>query len=103
MSTPRGRAAAQVAVDQERVASAVKTYHLMTTRFATLCGKRADPVIYEDARLNAVAAFEALLDAIRNERDALTILDAVRNNDPRFARRNPKDWGGSTAPPKDDA
>ena len=101
MSTPRGKAAAQVAADQERVASAVRTYHTMTQRFAVLCGKRADLVIYEAARLNAVSAFEALLDAIRNERDALTILDAVRNNDPRFARRNPRDLGGSA--PKDDA
>ncbi|AXQ68521.1 hypothetical protein HOT99_gp096 [Caulobacter phage CcrBL10] len=44
--------------------------------------KKVRPAIVEDYRLGAIAAFEALLDNMKNASDALAILNAVRAAEP---------------------
>lgn len=72
-----------------------------TRRFAALCAGNVQQTILDDARRIAVDAYEALLDSVRNERDALRLLDSMqrqpRRPTPPHLRYRPG------RPPKDPA
>ena len=85
--TPAMRAAYRLKEREAVTAQAIAAWEEANKRFAGLCLKGVSPAVREDYRFQAVAAYEAMLDAISTERDALNALDAVSKNKP--PRRRP--------------
>ncbi len=82
----RGDAARNVARREQITASAIALWEEMNRRFAKLSWQKVSKPILEQARFDATASYEAMLDAIVTERDALTMLDAARKQNPRDPR-----------------
>lgn len=87
MSRDREQAARHVAQREAITAKAVALWEEQNRRFAQLVFKKVQPAIVDSVRLDAVAAYEAMLDAVTCERTALIMLDAARRGQPR--RRGP--------------
>lgn len=73
---------------------AIDAWQTAVTRYAKLLAtedrKGLKPSIIEEYRLNAVAAFEALLDATHTARHALSLLDTARNVAAQKRRKRPE-------------
>ncbi|UTC29791.1 hypothetical protein BAJUN_01610 [Bajunvirus bajun] len=80
--TPAYRAAQHVKSREAVTANAIAAWETANKRFASLCLKTVSPAIREQYRFQAVVAYEAMLDAISTERDALNALHAVANQKP---------------------
>lgn len=86
----RVEAARHVAAREQTTARAIQHWHTANDHYAKVVFTGCQPMILEEARVMAICSYEAMLDAIRTERDALSMLDA--------ARRSPNPRKGPTPP-----
>lgn len=91
-------AARRVAEREKITERSIETWQEMNRRYAQLCIEKHSPQIMEESRIIAVASYEVMLDAIRSERDALTMLDAIRESKLFSLKRRPPN-----SKPKDSA
>jgi hypothetical protein len=84
----RGDAAKHAGRRELATEHSIKTWHEMVARYAQLITLGVKDEILNDARSNAVDAFEAMLDSVKSEAEAKRLLQATRQSDPRQRGQN---------------
>lgn len=97
------RTAARHVAEMEQVThNAQAFWEDANRRFALLCANNVQQTILDEVRQTAVDAYEALLDSVRNERDALRLLDSMQRQ-PRRPTPPHLRYRPPGRPPKDPA
>lgn len=83
---------------EEITVKAIAEWKEQSRRFAQLCANGGDPAILEAHRLDAVSAYEAMLDSVTCERGALTLLHEInevasKKPTPKPPPKKPKENG----------